>query len=42
MKNIPAHAPKELCDQLVMEDSIFGCGKPFWFDGRELKICDYI
>lgn len=42
MKGIPPHAPKEVCDQLVKEDKIYGCGKPFWFDGKELKKCGYI
>jgi hypothetical protein len=41
------HSPKNICDQLVSEKKIYGCGKPFqiFFDpsGESFtKICDYI
>ena len=39
---IPPHAPKELCDRLAAEDKIFGCGKPFKFDGQKVEKCGYI
>lgn len=41
---IDPHLPKELCNQLVKDDLIYGCGKPFQLSGNnnEAKICDYI
>ena len=39
---IPPHAPKKLCDKLVEEDKIYGCGKPFRFDGKTVEKCEYI
>jgi hypothetical protein len=32
-KQIPPHSTKEVCDDLFMNGKIFGCGKPFLFDG---------
>lgn len=29
LTQIPPHAPKEMCDALVAQDQIYGCGKPF-------------
>ena len=39
---IPPHAPREICEQLVADNMIFGCGKPFKFDGVTATICDYV
>ena len=39
---IPPHAPREICEQLVADNMIFGCGKPFRFDGVTATICDYV
>lgn len=44
---IPPHTSKELCDKLVAQDHIWGCGKPFKLviqpDGTYVpEICDYI
>lgn len=43
---INPHASKEICDELVKNNLIYGCGKPFQIieinDTFELKICDYI
>ncbi len=40
------HAPKELCDKLVADNLIYGCGKPFrltYTNGlMEAIKCDYI
>lgn len=36
------HASKEECDKLISQDLIYGCGKPFYYDGNEVKKCDYI
>ena len=36
------HTPKEDCDRMVNEELIWGCGKPFKWDGKQFIICDYI
>lgn len=41
-KHIDPHAPKATCDKLIAEGKIYGCGGPFTFDGKIVKICDYI
>lgn len=38
---INPHAPKEFCDQMVKEGKIWGCGKPFKYDGTKAEVCDY-
>jgi len=39
-EQIPPHLPKEQCD--VLGDTIWGCGKPFRYDGKQLEPCDYV
>lgn len=39
---IPPHAPKAYCENVVAKNLIYGCGKPFRFDGKNPKVCDYI
>ena len=44
---MPPHLEKRICDELVRQDLIHGCGKPFKLvknDKNEMKpiICDYI
>lgn len=41
---IDPHLPKVQCEELVLNNSIYGCGKPFRIpDGStEPVICDYI
>jgi hypothetical protein len=34
------HAPKAECDRAAEEGLIYGCGKPFCFDGVAVVICD--
>ena len=46
-KQIDPHASKEICDKLVKESKIYGCGKPFKLIKNEKNIysavkCDYI
>ena len=45
-KQIKPHASKEICDELVKNNLIYGCGKPFQIieinNAFEIKICDYI
>ena len=40
------HASKEICDELVKNNLIYGCGKPFQIleinNTFEIKICDYV
>ena len=45
-KQIDPHASKEICDKLIKDNVIYGCGKPFQIieikNTFEIKICDYI
>tara|TARA_Y100000816_G_C26031728_1_gene540106 strand:- start:633 stop:923 length:291 start_codon:yes stop_codon:yes gene_type:complete len=36
------HATKEQCDSWVYNDEVYGCGKPFIFDGKSINKCGYI
>lgn len=40
--NIGPHSKKELCDRLVAEGKVYGCAKPFTFDGKTVLKCGYI
>jgi hypothetical protein len=42
LKFIDPHASKETCDKLVQSGKVWGCAKPFFFDGHTIKKCDYI
>ena len=39
---IGSHERKELCDQLFKDGLIYGCGKPFTFNGTTVEKCAYI
>lgn len=45
-QQIDAHTPKQLCDQYIQANQIYGCGKPFKLNIREnilvAEMCDYI
>ena len=46
-KPMDPHAPKDVCDRLIKDNAIYGCGKPFHtiFDVSKTLIaiaCDYI
>lgn len=41
-EQINPHAPKEFCDQMVREGKIWGCGKPFKYDGTKAEVCEYL
>ena len=45
-KQIGPHTSQEKCEQLIKDNLIFGCGKPFKIivDGDKIttEICDYI
>jgi len=42
MKFINPHSPQNKCQEYKEKDLIYGCGKPFFFDGKKLEICGYI
>jgi hypothetical protein len=47
MKNtglqIDPHSNKEICDNLIKTNAIYGCGKPFMInENLEIILCDYI
>ena len=39
---IPPHADKATCDRLVKEGKVWGCARPFRFDGRRATVCAYV
>lgn len=39
---IPQHLDKEACLDLVLNKTIYGCGRPFRLVGNSAEICDYI
>lgn len=39
---VPSHASQEECERWVREDAVWGCTKPFRFDGKRVEICDYL
>jgi competence CoiA-like predicted nuclease len=39
---IPPHSPQQVCEQLVKDDLVYGCAKPFKFNGSQVEICGYI
>jgi len=45
-KQLDPHASKEICDEYIKENDIYGCGKPFLIiehkDGFTAVACDYI
>jgi hypothetical protein len=42
LKFMNPHAPKDVCEQWVLNGEIYGCGKPFFFDGNIVRKCDYL
>ena len=39
---IPPHLSKRDCDELVKQNLIYGCSKPFRINNNKALICDYI
>jgi hypothetical protein len=39
---IPPHLSKSDCDELVKQNLIYGCSKPFRINNNKALICDYI
>lgn len=42
MQQLPPHANRQLCDKVLEEGLIWGCGRPFKFDKVRATKCDYI
>ncbi len=48
LKQMDPHAPKDVCDELVYQELIYGCGKPFKLIlKKDLELwraetCDYV
>ena len=42
MEPIPPHSSKEDCERFIKEDLIYGCGKPFYFDGTNTTTYNYL
>jgi hypothetical protein len=42
MQNVNPHASKAECEKWVRNGEVYGCGKPFRFDGDNVSICGYI
>lgn len=36
------HSSKELCERVFQNGEIWGCGKPFRFDGQNVSVCEYV
>ena len=41
-EQIQPHLPKQECDALKKEDRIWGCGRPFKYEGGKAIVCEYI
>lgn len=42
MKFVNPHASKDECERWLKDDIVYGCTKPFRFDGTTVEKCDYI
>jgi len=42
LQAIDPHTPKDECERLMSEGRIYGCGKPFFFDGVVAKKSDWV
>lgn len=41
-RSIKPHTNEKKCQELVVQNKVYGCAKPFKFDGKTVEICDYI
>lgn len=39
---VPPHASRRECEQWLRNREVFGCARPFRFDGERVSVCDYI
>ena len=42
MEFVDPHASKERCDKWVHDGVVWGCGRPFIFDGTKVEPCGYV
>ena len=42
MSNINPHASQRECEKMLWNDEVYGCAKPFRFDGEQVSICGFI
>ena len=42
MSFVPPHASKEQCESWLKNNEVYGCAKPFKFNGTTVEICGYI
>ena len=42
MEFVPPHASRKICEEWISKDEVWGCAKPFKFNGRKVEKCDYI
>ena len=42
LKQLDPHASQKICTQVKKDDLIYGCGKPFYFDGQHVSFCGFI
>ena len=42
MQFVPPHASQSECEKWLKNDEVWGCAKPFRFNGNKVEICDYI
>lgn len=42
MGQLPPHSSEEECKKAFENGSIYGCAKPFKYDGEIVSICGYI
>lgn len=40
--SIDPHSSREICAELVRRQTIWGCGRPFRFNGDHVELCGYI
>ena len=42
MSFVHPHASKETCDSWLEKNLVYGCAKPFKFDGKTVEKCGYV
>jgi hypothetical protein len=41
-KQLSPHLSKKECDKLFQSEQIYGCSKPFTFNGKDVNKCEYL
>jgi hypothetical protein len=39
---LPPHSSEAICNDVFEKGLVYGCAKPFRFDGINVTVCDYI